>query len=137
MSHTDPFEWEPVDERLNKHRALYDLLVKRAGLTADVLAKGETDAEFGAILGALAAIRSGKEVLYGDYIVTHGSSPTALIEHYCDVKRKFVRAQGFMERRMRGEQIALEELVDTYSDLAVYSALGIKLLLHLMAKGKT
>lgn len=131
----DPHENDP--STIRGFEALYELLLKRAGLSPEHIAKGRDDAEFRAILEALAAIRRGKEVLYGDYMQTHGESPTALVEHYCDVKRKFVRAQGFVAKRLEGDKIDLHELLDTYSDLAVYSVLGIKLLRHMIAKGRT
>jgi hypothetical protein len=116
------------------HEALFNLLLKRAGLMPDLIAKGATDAEFSGILEALEAIHRGKEVLYGNYLETHGNSPTALVEHFADVKRKWVRYQNFVAKRMGGDKMDYHELMDTLSDMAVYSVMGIQLVRLLIEK---
>jgi hypothetical protein len=123
-----------ADRTIAGHEALHDVLLKRAGLTADLIARGKSDPEFSAILSALEAIHRGKEVLYGNYLETHGASPTALVEHYADVKRKWVRVQNFVAKRLNGEKLDYHELMDTFSDMAVYSIMGIQLLRLLIEK---
>lgn len=109
-------------------------LIERAGLTQETISKGSFDAEFETILGALIDIHRGKEVLYGNYIKTHGSEPEtfSIVQHFCDMKRKYIRAENFVKIKSEKEfDIDLVELIDTYSDLAVYAAMGVQLLIHL------
>ena len=112
------------------------LLLKRAGL--DFEAGGVINPEFEKILEAMLWIHTGKSIQYGDYIKTHGSDPIdfCLMEHYADVKRKFVRADNFLRQKLSGGKIPIEELLDTYTDLAVYGALGVQLVMHLMEREK-
>lgn len=114
------------------------LLLQRAGITDELLEVGEVDQLFEKILEALGAIHRGKEALYGNYLETHGDEPTnfALVQHFCDLKRKFVRAENFVKKRLDGQNISLVEMLDTYSDMAVYGAMGVQLCLHLMTRGK-
>ena len=113
-------------------------MVSRAGLTHELVDKGSDDNEFHQILQGMKLIRKGKEVLYGNYIETHGSDPTnfALMEHFADLKRKYVRAEHFMKLTMSGGDIDINELFDTYSDMAVYAAMGIQLIEHLIERDK-
>ena len=108
-------------------------LLDRAGITEELLEQGDDDADFHEILEALGAIHIGKSVLYGDYMETHGSDPElfCLIMHFCDLRRKFLRAENFIHMRADGKNISKTELLDTYTDIAVYGMLGVQLLEHL------
>lgn len=114
-----------------------DKMVVRAGLTSHTIGLGSDDPGFTDILGGMSYVHQGKEVLYGKYLETHGSDPEmfALMEHFADIKRKFVRAEQFMKKRMDGKDISIDELFDTYSDLAIYGALGVQLVQHLIERG--
>lgn len=109
------------------------MLLSRSGLTEQLINAGKPDEAFSRICSALEDIHKGKEVLYGEYLITHGSDPTlfALIEHFCDIKRKYVRAEHFVKGVSAGVQFDLHELLDTYCDTAVYAIMGIQLVLHL------
>jgi hypothetical protein len=124
------YSGKPGWERLRDH------LVERSGLTSDIILRSQPDLYFKAILEAMETIKNGKEVLYGDYMQVHGGDPElfALMEHFADVKRKFVRAQEYMKKRANGADIAMVELLDTYIDMAVYGALGVRLVAHLMER---
>lgn len=113
------------------------ILLNRAGITPELLEAGEVDQQFEFILEALGTIHRGKEALYGNYLETHGDEPTnfALVQHFCDLKRKYVRAETFVKKRLDGQHISLEEMLDTYADLAVYGAMGVQLVLHLINRG--
>lgn len=113
--------------------SLRETLLKRAGITKELLKEAEDDPIFFEILESLGAIHAGKAVLYGDYMETHGVDPEmfCLIQHFCDLRRKFLRAENFIKMRAEGRQIDKMELLDTYSDIAVYGMLGIQLLDHL------
>jgi len=115
---------------------LADLMIERAGLSSSILSHGTSDPTFDLVLQGIRQIHNGKEVLYGSYMETHGSDPTlfALMEHFADIKRKFVRAETFLKKNMSGQKIGLVELFDTYVDIAVYGALGVQLLAHLMTR---
>lgn len=108
-------------------------MVNRAGITVDISTKSKVDHTFDAIVEGMIKIHESKQVLYGNYIETHGKDPElfALMEHFCDIKRKYVRAEHYMKRIMIGEHIDKNQLFDTYSDMAVYAAMGIQLLIHL------
>ncbi len=112
------------------------LMIERAGLTTEIIMKGTEDPRLEKVLHAMGVIHKGKEVLYGSYLETHGDDPElfALMEHFADLKRKYIRAEHFMKKRMEGQDIELEELFDTYSDMAVYAAMGIDLIYHIMEK---
>lgn len=129
-------EEERKPEPLMKDGFTFELLLKRAGITHELLNAGKSDDLFAEILSAMKAIHRGKEALYGNYMETHGNDPTnfALMEHFCDIKRKFVRADGFIKKRMEGNNIDLKEMLDTYSDIAVYGAIGVQLVIHLMER---
>lgn len=113
-----------------------DLMIERAGLSSKILSHSVSDPQFDLILQGIRQIHNGKEVLYGQYIKTHGEDPKlfALMEHFADIKRKFIRAETFLKKSMSGHDIDLVELFDTYVDIAVYGALGVQLLSHLMRK---
>lgn len=113
-----------------------DYMLERANLTPAIISLGSSDKRFDVILEGMMLIHKGKEVLYGSYLETHGDDPElfALMEHFADLKRKHVRAEHYMKRRMEGFDIPLEELFDTYSDMAVYAAMGVDLIHYLMEK---
>jgi len=108
-------------------------LIQRAGLTEAILQISKKNPKFKEILETMEIIYNGKQVLYGDYLETHGSDPTnlAIAEHYCDIKRKYVRADSAVKKILSGENIDIDELTDTYLDLAVYGAIGVMLIDHL------
>lgn len=112
-----------------------ELLFARAGLKPRMTELGEEDKMFNAIAETLIAIHRGKEVLYGNYLETHGKEPPQffLTQHFCDVKRKYVRAENFIRRYVQDkDSIPLEELLDTYSDIAVYAIMGIQAIVKVM-----
>lgn len=113
-----------------------DLLMSRAGITVEQLEAGKDDYMFKAILEAMEKIYKAKQVQYGNYIETHGSEPKvfSLIQHFCDIKRKYVRAEHAIKRMADFEVFELKDMLDTYSDMAVYSAMGVQLLLHIMER---
>ena len=113
-----------------------DRMLERSGLTMEFIQTGLDDSNFRSILEGMQLIYKGKSVLYGNYIETHGSNPTpfALMEHFADLKRKYIRAEHFMKRTLSGEKIDILELLDTYSDMAVYAAIGVQLIFHLEEK---
>ena len=114
------------------------ILLARAGITPELIAAGAEDVPFDQIMDALMDIHKGKSALYGNYMETHGAKDDpelfCLMEHYCDIRREWLRAENFIKKSAAGEDIALEELLDTFSDMAVYSALGIQLVFKLMAR---
>lgn len=124
-------------ETNNDFNTLIKRLVNRAGLDAAMVEMGREDFEFNLITLAMRKIHRGKEVLYGNYLHTHGNDPEkfALMEHFCDVKRKYVRAESFLKATMEGRDIPLDELLDTYADMAVYAVMGIQMILHLERRG--
>ena len=109
------------------------LMRDMAGVTSTLAQAGPPNEDFVAILEGMKDIHRAKTVLYGDYLKTHGSDPQlfALMEHFADIKRKYVRAENFMKLVMSGKDMSTDELFDTYSDLAVYAAMGVQLLIHL------
>lgn len=115
---------------------IIDTLVERAGLSFNDVVMGAHDPDFEAITEAMIQIHRGKEVLYGNYLKTHGSEPAkfSLIQHFCDTKRKYVRAENFIKLHSEDKAPSLEQLMDTYSDLAVYAIMGVQLVFHLMAR---
>lgn len=111
-----------------------DILLKRAGIPEKTLHNSYSpDPDFTMIMDALKRIHTFKGELYGDYQETHGNQPAmmALIEHHCDMKRKAIRAQNFISKMASGDPVDLDDLLDTYSDLAVYAAMGVQLIFHL------
>lgn len=111
-------------------------IIARSGLSEELFEMDvKPDFDFREILRALQKIHKGKSILYGNYMETHGdeNDKLSIIQHYCDIKRKWVRIDNFVKALLEdNEAIPLEELLDTYSDMAVYSALGIQLVSHLM-----
>lgn len=118
------------------HHTFDDFLVKRSGLTDEEIAKGKPDLNFERILKGLCDIHRGKEALYGNYLETHGKDPDAffLTQHFCDLKRKYVRAENFIKQFDPKDKdgIQLEQLIDTYSDMAVYAVMGIQAVFHII-----
>jgi hypothetical protein len=96
----------------------------------------EIDIRFFSVMLALGEIHSAKSKLYGDYMETHGSEPElmALTQHFCDIKRKFVRAENYIRLRNEGDKIPLDDLLDTYADLAVYGIMGLELIFHILER---
>lgn len=118
---------------------LRDELIARAGIDSRTIDMGRPDDMFNSILDALRDIHRGKEVLYGDYLKTHGSEPDQffLTQHFCDLKRKYVRADNFIKRYIEDKNsISLDQLLDTYSDLAVYAIMGIQCINHVMERAQ-
>lgn len=115
------------------------LIVERAGLTQKDIEQGKPDQVFETIVAALVDVHRGKEVLYGNYMETHGSEPEnfCIIQHFCDTKRKYVRSENFVKLKADNKDVELVQLLDTYADMAVYSIMGVQLIMHLMTRGKT
>ena len=114
---------------------LREQLIAMASITADDISAGEADIVFDEILVTLRDIHRGKGVLYGDYIKTHGSAKLtmAAIQHFCDIKRKFVRAENIVNDLSEiRDETRIRALLDTYCDMAVYAIMGI----HLVAQKK-
>lgn len=120
----------------NIEMTLIDVLLERAGVNSELISAGMDDPIFEDILEAMKLIHKGKEALYGQYVYTHGNDPTmfALMEHFADLKRKYIRSEQFMKQRMSGVNIDMAELLDTYSDMAVYAAMGVQLVHHLIKR---
>lgn len=112
-------------------------LETRAGVYPDS-PKADTDEtqQFNMLVSCLMNIYSAKAVHYGSYIKTHGDDSPQLfaVEHFCDIKRKYVRAKTFIERMTRGELVDFTDLLDTYSDLAVYAVMGLQMVFHCREK---
>ena len=116
-----------------------DKMLGRAGLGYEWVEEfGKPDPDFYEILKGMSLIHRGKEVLYGEYMQTHGGDPTkfALMEHFADVKRKYVRAENFLKMTLNDKEIDIWELFDTYCDMAVYAAMGVQLVLHITEREK-
>lgn len=122
-----------------------ELIYKHSGLPDSLLnddSRIEPQGKMGQILGALYHVHRGKGVLYGNFINNKKNSPEllAIIEHYCDIKRKWVRINNIIHKLSNfGPQNPVEEisesdlklaLFETYTDLAVYSAMGLELIHH-------
>lgn len=112
------------------------LLLKRAGLSEADVAAGRTDNLFNDIADILKDIHKGKEVLYGDYLITHGSDSDKLflLQHFCDLKRKYVRYENYSKRVLENKDVDIYELLDTLSDLAVYSIMGLQMVDELLKR---
>jgi len=115
---------------------LAKMLTDRAGLSTEMIQRGVPDEQFENICNALKQIHRGKEVLYGNYLETHGGDPTnfALMEHFADFKRKYVRAEIYIKKRLEGDVHDLSQLLDTYSDAAVYALMGIQMCLKFISE---
>lgn len=106
-------------------------LIRRAGLSTDLISGGDPRPSFDAVLIAMSKIRRGKEALYGSFIENKkGDSVNfALIGHFVDMRRKWARANTFIQGKFEEDKdFEIEELLDTYIDLAVYAALGVQLI---------
>lgn len=116
---------------MNTHQ-LTKLILQRSGLSDEMVMKGKSDMQFDAILQALSDVHKGKEVLYGSYLETHGEDPKifSLVTHYADIKRKFVRVENIIKAMSKDKDISIDELLDTYADMAVYAVMGIQLINH-------
>lgn len=111
-------------------------LLKLSGLSEEILEKAEVNQDFKSIQETLAKINAGKGVLYGDYIETRSKEPEnfALLSLFFDVKRKYVRFENAAKMISEGEQLSHAEIIDTLSDLAVYSVMGLMLMKYLEEK---
>ena len=113
----------------------YDLIEKLSGVEQLEFDLKDVNPEFVAIVEKLISVHAGKSLLYGDYIDNRDEKDSvAIFEHYNDIKRKFIRVENFYTRTVIGEQVDIKELIDTYTDLAVYSILGLQLIFHIMEK---
>lgn len=120
---------------LNGHRT--DELKVRAGVHPDALESDSEEVfEFNSFANAMCSIHAAKAIHYGDYLKTHGDESVELfaVQHFCDIKRKYVRAKTFIERMTRGESVDFTDLLDTYSDLAVYAVMGLQMAFHCREK---
>lgn len=112
-------------------------LLTRASIHPDAVgAETMETKEFKELVDALQRIYAVKATHYGSYIATHGQDSPQLFatEHFCDIKRKYVRAKTFIERMTRGEVVDFTDLLDTYSDLAVYAIMGLQMAFHCREK---
>lgn len=112
-------------------------LLRRASIHEDAReADTEETSQFNYMLEAIKRIHHVKALGYGDYIKTHGDESKELFatQHFCDIKRKYVRAKNFIERMTRGETVDFHDLLDTYSDLAVYAVMGLQMAFHVIEK---
>lgn len=111
-------------------------LIGRAGLSEELVKTGEVDSGFNAIMDQLMEVHRGKSVLYGNYLKTHGNEPInySLMQHFLDMKRKYIRAENYVKSCMDDKPIDPLELVDTYADMAVYAALGVQLLQYFIER---
>ena len=114
------------------------LILSKSGVTdsSPQVSHSEEHHQYAVFSDVLVKIHGAKAVQYGDYLKTHGDETSQLfaMQHFCDIKRKYVRAKVFMERMARGEDVNFEELLDTYSDLAVYAIMGLQMAFHCMEK---
>ena len=111
-----------------------ELIIKRSELLPKDIADGKDDLLFDEILRAMRDVHRGKENIYGNYLETHDDEEiaTRLLQHFFDVKRKYIRASNFLAKNpMNLDKIDCTQLLDTYMDLAIYSVMGVQLLLHL------
>ena len=112
-------------------------MLRRAGLTNDIIRLGIEDEHFREVLETMLTIHTGKQVLYGDYQEKHGDEPRlfSLMLIYSDIKRKFTRIENYMLAAAAGKTtIPVEELLDTYMDIAVYGAMGVELIQNMLEK---
>jgi len=114
------------------------LILSKSGVTdsSPQVSHSEEHHQYAVFSDVLVKIHGAKAVQYGDYLKTHGDETSQLfaMQHFCDIKRKYVRAKVFMERMARGEDVNFEDLLDTYSDLAVYAIMGLQMAFHCMEK---
>lgn len=116
---------------LNREKEIINALVARASLTDAIVAKGKSDPDFDSILQGLSAIHKGKEVGYGSYKKANESVPVdfRIIFHYADMRRKFIRLENLaMQATKKDGGVDFFDLLDTYSDLAVYAAMGLQMI---------
>lgn len=113
---------------------IVETLVHQADLSREVLDCATNDHEFLKVLHGLEQIHNGKGVLYGNYLETHGQGNEllCLTEHFCDMKRKYIRADHYIKQRFNDNNLPLTELLKSYSDLAVYAMLGLQLVFKKM-----
>lgn len=113
-----------------------ELLTRASVSDSSPQASTDEQHQFRMFADAMTQIHGAKAIHYGDYIKTHGSDTPQIFatEHYCDIKRKYVRAKTFVERMTRGEAVDFTDLLDTYSDLAVYAIMGLQMAFHCREK---
>ena len=119
---------------LNDQRGkpVHEILLERSGLSERDVMEGKIDITFELIATMLTKIHQGKSVLYGDYIKTHADDNYKLgfTQHYCDIKRKWVRYDNFIRLLSDDKYPDRLELVDTLADMAVYAIIGLQLIDH-------
>ena len=109
-------------------------IVALSHLTPEELETGIADPEMEHIFQAFLMIHKGKQALYGNYIDTHGSKPTqrALIQHWCDMERKYTRANNIIDKMSSGEMpFDANRMIECYTDIAIYATIGVQLVYHL------
>lgn len=125
VSYVAPVSNPPVNMEMYKLRSL---LLERAGVSMDRLPFELPESKFKDILKVLEEIQHVKAQQYGDYIKQQKdvTARLALFDHFVNIRRKFKRAEHTIERIVDREANP-DDLLDTYSDLAVYAVLGIML----------
>jgi hypothetical protein len=122
--------------------SLYGRLCTLAGVdpTRDDFVGGAHAFEFHVILLALQKIGDAKVDSYGDSRMRVESADYDTKMLYSDLHRKHIRINELMAAIKiaiwSGEPIPVDTLMETFSDLAVYSVRGIQILRRLEEKGK-
>lgn len=88
------------------------------------------------IINGFASIHQGKSEHYGDYIASLDldNTPEAMtLAHlHSDIKRKWTRLDSLIKKRVAGGcNIDFDDLIDTLSDMGVYSAMCIDAIVEL------
>lgn len=118
-----------------EHLSIRDFLLNLAGLTHVDLAKGVISEETKATWKAILNLQTGKANHYGDYytnITKEDPTKNMLnMQLYSEAKRKWVRIQQLvkdmseMDPQSQGWIDKATLLVETYSDLCVYSQMSV------------
>lgn len=129
-------------DTVNAHR-LHDRLCKLAGVDPESKPVGGAHAvEYAWVLNALQTIGSAKVDQYGDsrMLVESRDYDTKML--YSDLHRKHIRINQLMEAIKAAiwntddeMPLPVDALMETFSDLAVYSVRGIQILRRLEEKG--
>jgi hypothetical protein len=91
--------------------------------------------EFVLMVNTLADIFAYKNKMYGNFYANADEDDTvAIFEQYMMIKRKFSRLANYAKRRITGEKLPLEQVLDTMIDLSIYSIMGMMLVLNRMEK---
>lgn len=119
---------------LNKHNII-ELLTSISGVDNVKPSVDISKSQMTSILIAMEYIFYQKDGKYGNFLDNADSEEkVALFEHYIMVKRKYSRLATYSKARLKGEELPLDGVLDTYLDLAIYSAMGVLLVLTLMEK---